>query len=85
MKTYIVGAIKKAIVLTLGLPLLIVGLVLIPAPGPGLPVVALALFILSVEFEFASKYLQSIKQKMAYVYNRSINKYHQSLKDIDER
>lgn len=57
----VVGAIRKIAVLLVGLPVIIVGVILIPLPGPGLLVCLLGLFILSLEFEWAKPYMYKIK------------------------
>ena len=49
--------IRKIIVGWVGFPVLAVGIVLIPLPGPGVLVSLLAFFILSLEFDWAEKYL----------------------------
>jgi uncharacterized protein (TIGR02611 family) len=48
--------IRKAAVLLLGIPLVILGIILIPLPGPGILVSFFGLFILALEFEWAAKH-----------------------------
>jgi uncharacterized protein (TIGR02611 family) len=55
---------KQVVVLLIGIPVLLLGLVLLPLPGPGLLVMLLGLFILSLEFEAARTPLQKVKQKL---------------------
>ncbi|MDB5176254.1 MAG: hypothetical protein JWM81_1112 [Candidatus Saccharibacteria bacterium] len=63
--------IRKIAALVIGIPLLIVGIILIPAPGPGLLVCFLALFILSREFSWANTQFQKIKVKIQKIYTDS--------------
>ena len=58
------GILKKVLILVIGVPITIIGLILIPVPGPGgLPLTFLGLLILSLEFDWAKKYLDQIKAK----------------------
>jgi uncharacterized protein (TIGR02611 family) len=52
---------RKAVVTLIGFPAIILGIILIPLPGPGILVVILGLFILSLEFDWAKRYLESAK------------------------
>jgi uncharacterized membrane protein len=52
---------RRVFVILGGFPLIIVGILLLVLPGPGIPVIILGLFILSLEFEWASRYLQKAK------------------------
>lgn len=56
MKTSTLKLLRKIGVLLIGIPLIILGIILIPLPGPGLLVSFLGLFILSIEFEMARKH-----------------------------
>lgn len=60
----ITHGLKKVIVALIGLPLLVLGIVLIPLPGPGLLTCFLALFILSLGFDSADTYFQKIKKRL---------------------
>jgi uncharacterized protein (TIGR02611 family) len=53
---------RKVGVALLGFPVVILGVILIPLPGPGILVVILGLLILSLEFEWAKRYLESTKE-----------------------
>ncbi len=46
-------SIKKMISATIGFPLVVLGIILIPLPGPGLLTSLLGLFVLSYEFDWA--------------------------------
>ncbi len=48
----------------MGIPLLLVGIVLIPLPGPGLLVCLGALVLLAQEFEWAKAPLDKLRAKM---------------------
>jgi uncharacterized protein (TIGR02611 family) len=52
------------VVLAISLPILIVGIILIPLPGPGLLLCLLGLMILSLEFDTAKKYRDGIVGKL---------------------
>ncbi len=47
----------------IGFPVLILGLILIPLPGPGILVTLAGLFILAIEFEWAKKHHQRIRDQ----------------------
>jgi uncharacterized protein (TIGR02611 family) len=67
----LIAVIRKIAALLIGLPLLVVGIILIPAPGPGLLVCFLALFILSREFSWANTQFEKIKTKLHKIYTDS--------------
>ena len=77
--------VKKLIILAVGVPITIVGIILIPLPGPGVLIALLGLFVLSLEFEFADNWFGSIKQKIQDVYDESMKRYHERLDEIDKR
>lgn len=62
---------RKIGVLLVGIPVLLLGLILIPLPGPGILVCLAGLFILSLEFEFAKKYLDICKNKFQAVMDKA--------------
>ncbi len=64
-------AAKKFAVSIVGFPLLAFGLVLIPLPGPGLLLCFLSLFILSLEFEWASKHVERAKAQLHKIYQEA--------------
>jgi uncharacterized protein (TIGR02611 family) len=57
-------AARKIAVALVGFPLLILGVILIPLPGPGLLVCAAALVILALEFDWADRHLQIVRDKL---------------------
>lgn len=59
---------RRFIVSIVGFPLLAAGIILIPIPGPGLLLSFLALFILSFEFDWASKGFQKTKSEFRKIY-----------------
>ena len=65
------GVIRKLIVLLIGLPILVVGIILIPLPGPGLLICFIGLFVLSFEFQFAHRYLEQIKNDFRKIYKEA--------------
>lgn len=60
---------RKLIVAAIGIPLLVVGIILIPLPGPGLLICFAAFFILSLEFDWAKGYLEKIKSKFKEIFD----------------
>lgn len=66
-----IKALRKIGVLLVGIPVLILGIILVPAPGPGLLVIVAGLFILSLEFEWAQKYLDNARAKLKGIYDHS--------------
>lgn len=63
----IVSLIRKLVVLAIGLPLTVFGAILIPLPGPGLIIMFIGLFILSLEFNWARKYVDEIKDRLGKI------------------
>lgn len=60
---------RKVAVGLIGVPLLVVGLILIPLPGPGLLVSFLALLLLSSEFDWANKYVAMARKELDKIQN----------------
>lgn len=56
-----VSILRKIGVIIVGVPIIILGVILIPLPGPGILVCVLGFFILSLEFEWADRYFQKMK------------------------
>ncbi len=65
---------RRLFVTLIGFPLLIIGIILIPLPGPGLLVCLLALFILSLEFNWASKYFERAKLELKKIIDNAREK-----------
>lgn len=65
---------RQLVILAIGLPLFVLGIILIPLPGPGLLVCFLALFILSMEFEWAEKHLERVKKELKTIWDKSMSK-----------
>lgn len=61
---YLKIIIKKIGISLIGVPILILGIILIPLPGPGILVTLLGLYILSFAFESLKPHLEKYK-KMA--------------------
>ena len=59
-----VKLLRKIVVAAIGIPLFVIGIILIPLPGPGLLVCFLALFILSFEFEWVKPHMERIKKQL---------------------
>lgn len=67
---------KRILIFTLGVPVIAVGIALIPLPGPGFLVIAAGLAILSLEFEWARRWLQHTRnhiEKMAEQAQKAIS------------
>ncbi|MEO7364552.1 MAG: PGPGW domain-containing protein [Candidatus Saccharimonadales bacterium] len=56
--------IRKLGVLIVGVPLFILGVILIPLPGPGLLVCFAALVLISMEFDQAKPHVHRIRKQM---------------------
>lgn len=79
-----VSWLKKLGVLLVGLPIIALGIVLIPLPGPGLLVCLLGFFILSLEFEWADRYFQKIKLQLKKIVDASKAKTGDQEKDHNQ-
>lgn len=77
--------IRRIVVSAIGFPLFIVGLILIPLPGPGILTCFLALFILSLEFDWASKYFEITKKKLKEIIDKSKAQYEKSKAEAKDR
>lgn len=65
-----VKAFRKFIILLIGLPVVVIGMVLLPLPGPGLLVIFLGLLLLSHEFDWAERYLVRIRLKLKEIIDK---------------
>lgn len=65
-----VKLLRKVAIGTVGFALIIIGVILIPLPGPGFLVIVAGLFVLSLEFEWAERYLDKAKQKLKQLRNK---------------
>jgi uncharacterized protein (TIGR02611 family) len=72
---------RKIIVASIGLPLLVLGIILIPLPGPGVLVCLLAFFILSLEFEWARKYFDKFKNQIMKILDDARRRIEDSTKE----
>lgn len=66
-----ISYLRKIVAVIIGVPLFIVGLILIPLPGPGLLVCFAALFIISLEFDWAKPYLERSKTELKKIIQKS--------------
>lgn len=55
---------RKIGVLVVGLPIFVIGVILVPLPGPGLLIMFAGLFIISLEFDWAKKHVDAIRDKL---------------------
>ncbi len=62
---------RKVLVILVGLPILVLGAILVPLPGPGLLIMCVGLFILSLEFEWAKRHLDRAKAKLKQIYDKA--------------
>lgn len=65
------NVVKKIAAAAIGVPLLIIGIILIPLPGPGLLTCFLALFILSLAFERPKKHFEKSKAALRKIYEEA--------------
>ncbi len=63
--TALVKRVKRVMVLVIGGTVLVFGIVLIVLPGPAFIVIPAGLAILAVEFEWARRWLSSVKQLLS--------------------
>ncbi len=56
-----VRLIRRILVLAIGLPVTLLGLVFLVAPGPGTPLLIAGLAILAIEFAWAQRHMDRIK------------------------
>ena len=71
----------KTFITIIGLPVLVIGIILIPLPGPGLLVTLLGLFILSFAYDSVKVYLEKYKKELMKI----INKAKEKQKDINKK
>ncbi|MDB5170662.1 MAG: hypothetical protein JWO35_356 [Candidatus Saccharibacteria bacterium] len=62
---------RKIVVALIGVPLVILGIILIPLPGPGLLVSFVGLFVLSQEFDWAKPHTERVKKELSKVIQKS--------------
>ena len=62
---------RKVVVALVGVPLFVVGIILIPLPGPGLLICFAALFILSLEFEWAEPHRRRAQAELKKIIDKS--------------
>jgi len=62
---------RKIGVLLIGIPVFILGIILIPLPGPGILVCFAGLFIISLEFEWARQYRDKAQGELKKVIDKS--------------
>jgi uncharacterized protein (TIGR02611 family) len=75
-----VKILRKIIVLLIGVPLIILGIILIPLPGPGTLVSFLGLFVLALEFEWAAKHRDRLRHEV----KKTIQKAHDRADKINK-
>lgn len=63
--------IRQIVVAAIGIPLLIIGIILIPVPGPGLLVCFIALLILAAEFDSLKPMRDKVKAKLKDIYDKA--------------
>ena len=74
---------RKIIILSIGFPLLIVGIILIPLPGPGLLISLAAFFILSFELDWAERFYEDRKADLKKIYDDSKKRYDESTEKLN--
>ena len=70
---------RKSFIFIIGVAVFIVGIILIPLPGPGFLVMFAGLAILAIEFEWAQRHHQRVKNTAKKVSDRVLK----SAKDKD--
>lgn len=61
---------RKLGVLLVGLPLVVVGIILLPLPGPGSLVIFAGLAVLAIEFAWAERWSRRIRDGVRAVWER---------------
>lgn len=64
---------RRVLVVVLGIPIVIVGLVLLVTPGPGIPVLLAGLAILAIEFAWPRRQMDRIRDTAKKVISRPPN------------
>ncbi len=59
--------VRQILVMLVGIPVIIVGIILLPLPGPGWVVILAGLYIISREFAWARKYIDFIEAKLRMI------------------
>lgn len=80
---FITKYLRKIVVAAIGIPVLILGIILIPAPGPGLLVCFLGLFILSLEFDGAKKYKDKVQGEFQKIVNNAKDKQAEAKRKLE--
>lgn len=60
--------VRKLVISLIGFPIIIIGAILVPLPGPGLLIMFFGLFLISLEFDWAKKYVTQIRSKFGDIY-----------------
>ncbi len=74
--------VRKVAVLVVGVPVVALGLVMLVTPGPGIPVLIGGLAILSIEFHWARRRVDRMRQMAGKVLGRSGNVQPGTAQDI---
>lgn len=62
---------RKFVAALIGIPLIILGIILIPLPGPGLLVSFAGLFVLSLEFDWVKPHMERVKREMKKIVDKA--------------
>lgn len=65
---------RRVVITIVGVAILALGAVLLVAPGPGFLVIALGLFTLGLEYEWARRRLETVRQKVAELADLAVAK-----------
>ena len=74
-----VRAVRRAVILVIGLTVVALGVVMIVTPGPALVVIPLGLAILAVEFVWARRALRWVKRRVEDAAARAAGKRHSQM------
>lgn len=66
-----VSFLRKFVAALIGIPLIILGIILIPLPGPGLLVSFAGLFVLSLEFDWVKPHMERVKREMKKIVDKA--------------
>lgn len=66
---------RRVVRLAIGVPVTIIGIIMMPLPGPGIPVVAVGLGIMAPAFPWADRQLQRVRDRLPRDADGSVSKW----------
>lgn len=78
------ATVRKLMILLIGVPITIAGLVLIPLPGPGIVITLVGLYILSFEFMFVKNHKDNYQEKLKKIINQQYTRYKERMAALED-